>query len=206
MYLHFSTFAAAFADCDPSCFQLSDLASTVIMATPAKEKNMSSRLLTMKFMQRASASVSQSAPSTPDTRPHKRPRLSEPSFVSHPSPSAQSSASSDQQRAQEVFAEEDRKRQAVLDRQADEAGDTKWALEGAKASPLRGLRVVSAGYTAIDSGRSARVEEEVDADVVELEEVRPRLSGRKSFGKFNRALEVRMPWIRIQQATRAALH
>lgn len=162
---------------------------TITMATPAKEKNMSSRLLTMKFMQRASASASQSAPSTPDQRPSKRPRLSEPFLYAQPSQSAQSSVSADQQRVQEALAEEDRKRQVALDRQAADAGDTKWSLEGATESPLRGLRVVSAGYTAIDTGRSARDAIYVGEEEEETE-ARPRLSGRKSFGKFNKVLEV----------------
>lgn len=143
---------------------------------------MSSRLLTMKFMQRSAASsASQSAPSTPESRPAKRPRLSEPS-------NRLSSGPSDQQKIQDALAEEDRKRQQVLDRQAADAGDTKWRLSSSSAVKTKVLNVISAGYSQIDMSRNAdNRQEEVDS---EDESPARTSSGRKSFGRFNKTLEV----------------
>lgn len=72
--------------------------------------------------------------------------------------------------------EEEQKRQKALERLAEEAGETKWVLStvngGAEAGKT-GLRVAKAGYSDIDQ----------DAWT-------PAGLGRRSFGKFNKELEV----------------
>jgi len=91
---------------------------------------------------------------------------------------------------QVAMAAEELKRTQALERHAVEAGDTKWILNiadsptGAASTPLK---IVHAGYIAIDSPAAHDNLEDTD-DV--NEEVRPRLPGRRSFGKFNRVLEV----------------
>lgn len=85
---------------------------------------------------------------------------------------------------------EEAKRQAALDRQGAEAGDTRWVLsfedqKGSIAAPRLAIRVVQAGYAHLDvpqiNGRS--IEEESG-------EEKPAMVGRRSFGKFNKVLEV----------------
>ncbi|KAK3075289.1 hypothetical protein LTS18_014067 [Coniosporium uncinatum] len=138
---------------------------------------MSSRLLTMKFMQRGSPSStpnstpSRSAPATPaDGPPAKRQRLSN---------GTASSASV----VQKALEEEERKRQEALDRLANEAGETKWVLSFAE--PARrtngavndaGLRVVQAGFGDIDAAPNYESDEE--------EEKSKQVSGRWRFGGF----------------------
>jgi len=80
--------------------------------------------------------------------------------------------------------EEEAKRERAIERLAEEVGETKWILstvdgdEGEEPDSLgqRGgmLRVTNAGYADIDS-----------------EPWRPAEAGRRSFGKFNKELEVR---------------
>lgn len=110
----------------------------------------------MKFMQRAAAAKSTSTPSTPtaasdDERPSKRLRTGERS-----SPSAPKTPGYvvDQKAAQAALDEEDRKRQAAMDRMAERLGDSHWVLDTAKlpashnqATPLR---VVQIGFSEID--------------------------------------------------------
>lgn len=145
------------------------------------EKSASSRLLTMKFMQRSTAASSQSAPSTPGARPAKRQRMSDVSMQ----------RDADAEAVQVALAAEELKRTQALERHAVEAGDTKWTLNLTDASSnteTTPLKVVSAGYIAIDSPLA----QERDISVGDEDEgtVRPRLIGRRSFGKFNRVFEV----------------
>lgn len=149
---------------------------------------MSSRLLTMKFMQRAAASGPQSAPVTPESRPSKRPRLSEPV-----------NRIADQERIQEALAAEELKRQLALDRQAADAGDTKWELDLLQTPGTNSLNVISAGYTVIDSPRTRNTAPEDDEEEV-VPEIEAGTIGRRSFGRFNKVIEVRygqnswVPW------------
>lgn len=153
-------------------------------------KAMSSRLLTMKFMQRAAASSPLSSPSTPDRTSAKRQKLS-----SDASPLApfDINALADQRAIETALASEEAKRQIALDKQALEAGDTRWVLNfeqnGSKESgQQRGnLRIQKSSFAAID--RNAAVtpktvprEEEISDNAI--------IAGRRSFGKFNRKLEV----------------
>ncbi|KAL6234880.1 hypothetical protein BDW75DRAFT_155831 [Aspergillus navahoensis] len=92
------------------------------------EKNMSSRLLTMKFMQRAAASAatkeaaqSASGSGSTDSTPKKR-RVS----AVDGSPAA---SSSDMEAISAALAEEEDRRREAISRQAAEAGETEWVLE-----------------------------------------------------------------------------
>ncbi|KAI4733273.1 hypothetical protein E4T50_16171 [Aureobasidium sp. EXF-12298] len=136
-------------------------------------KNMSSRLLNMKFMQRASASTP-TTPTTPDgTRPSKRIKTE--------------AVDPDVRAFQEAAAAEEAKKNAFIERAAAEAGETKWVLsvsddKSETAGP--GLRIVEAGYGAIDSGAPIP-----ESDDDEEEEQSAGMAGRRSFGKFNKAVE-----------------
>jgi hypothetical protein len=77
---------------------------------------------------------------------------------------------------QSVLDEDEQKRQKALERLSEEAGETKWVLSTmnkvAEVATV-GLRVAKAGYSDIDQ----------DA-------WKPASVGRRSFGKFNKELEV----------------
>ncbi|KAK4565880.1 hypothetical protein LTR86_003729 [Recurvomyces mirabilis] len=155
------------------------------MAESTKQpKAMSSRLATMKFMQRASASPS-STPSTPSDPPSKRQRLSNGTFNSIPSSAAQREA----RLVEEAIAAEAKKREDALEREAADRGESKWYLSykqpntpGAESV----LKVVSAGYSSLDGAGTTRGE---DSDEELVEQARPKFVGRKSFGKFNKTVE-----------------
>ncbi|KAF2483459.1 hypothetical protein BDY17DRAFT_147921 [Neohortaea acidophila] len=155
------------------------------MAQPNKQaKSMSSRLMNMKFMQRSSASPSQ----TPSTRslepPAKRQRLSNGTVHSTPSTTPRSRAEGSEGEA--------------LTGTASPVGgtpitshldETEWYLSVKKQEPTAQqtpLRIVSAGYSALDAADSAVPVKDEDDQVPST-----RMHGRRSFGKFNRRLEVR---------------
>ncbi|KAF2672969.1 hypothetical protein BT63DRAFT_421170 [Microthyrium microscopicum] len=100
---------------------------------------MSSRLLTMKFMQRAAASSTDSPPS-------KRQRMSNGS-------SAPRHSTSDLKTMNDALAEEETKREQALERQAAEKGETKWVLsiQQADATPATALSIATAGFADIDA-------------------------------------------------------
>src|ERR1700753_1054468 len=89
-------------------------------------KTASARLLTMKFMQRAAASAP-SAPSTPRSEVDNSAKRRK---VSH----AESGTPADGQlfdraAVQAAMEEEERKRQAAIEKQAAELGDSRWVLD-----------------------------------------------------------------------------
>lgn len=95
---------------------------------------------------------------------------------------------------QAAVAAEEAKREEALERQAAEAGETKWFLSfrpeerdgGSRHGHTNGdgrLRVMSASYSGLDRDS---VSAEWDEGVVRP----PAVVGRRSFGRFNRALEV----------------
>lgn len=146
------------------------------MATPTQSpKTMSDRLLTMKFMQRASASR---GPPTGDERPAKRSRLSN---QSTPASSPRTDASA----VQAAVAAEEQKRTAALEREAYDRGETKWYLSvHTPEQPLAKapLHIVSAGFSMLDPGVTVG---ETSSD----EEADARgggeglgMAGRKNFG------------------------
>lgn len=143
------------------------------------EKTMSSRLLTMKFMQRAAAS-SPSQPSTPASQspsqpPAKRQRVS-------PSTSTPATPFSDHHAIQAALDAEEAKRSEALEKIAAERGETKWILsyvnEG-KGARRAAFTVTKAGYGDIDA------DEKVPPD----EMGKWGMNGRRSFGKFNKEIE-----------------
>jgi len=91
-----------------------------------------------------------------------------------------------------AIAEEEAKRQAALEKQGAEAGDTRWVLsfedqKAAAAPQPLALRVVSAGYASIDMTVFGALKTMEDED---SSEDRPVVIGRRSFGRFNKRLEV----------------
>ncbi|KAH0547831.1 hypothetical protein FGG08_000088 [Glutinoglossum americanum] len=134
-------------------------------------KTMSSRLLSMKFMRRASASAS---PITPDEPSPKRQKLSPPASPASPSSNPQTS-----QAAKEV-----------LDRLAAEAGETHWVLsfqeDRGETSNHKGLYVVGTSFAGLDDPKAS----ELRCDEQDGQGWRSNsIVGRKSFGNFTRALK-----------------
>ncbi len=156
-------------------------------STPSSApKTMSSRLLTMKFMQRAAhSSPTSSAPSTPSEPTPKRRRTDSASTPSR----VNVDSLADRTAIQAALADEEAKREAALEKQATEAGDTRLVLsfdevKSLVAAPTLALRIVPAGFANLDASPSKiKIEDEGVEDA-------PSMVGRRSFGKFNRALEV----------------
>ncbi len=122
---------------------------------PTPPKSMSSRLLTMKFMQRAAASSPTTSPSPDEPSPKRRRTDSNSSTPSR----INVDSLADRTAVLAALASEESKRQAALEKQAAEAGDTRWVLSFedqrlvAASSPLA-LRIVQAGFANIDSSSS----------------------------------------------------
>lgn len=135
-------------------------------------------------MQRSGPSPS-SSPSTPNEPSSKRQRTSNGSYNSTPS----STPRADAQRLEEALASEDRKRKEAVEREGAGRGETKWYLsfqERPVAQQETPLRIVSAGYSALDAAGRERSSEDEEQD-----NARPQMQGRRSFGKFNTKIEVR---------------
>jgi hypothetical protein len=125
-----------------------------------------------QFMQRAAASAS---PVTPDESSPKRQK--------HSSPASPATPSSD---LQSVPAP-----QEVLDRQAAEAGETRWALsfleDGSVTGSHKGLRVVGTSFAGLDDPKAGGLEnEEQDGQAWRSNSI----VGRKSFGNFKPTMKV----------------
>lgn len=137
-------------------------------------------------MQRAVASSpttkSDQSPSEPSS---KRRRTGEHSYATD--------QSADLRAIQEAVAAEELKRTQALERQATEAGDTKWVLDIKGSPPYRGgatFNVVNAGYGVIDTSiLAAQIDGDDDDDDNSI--LTAHHSGRKSFGDFGKALQVR---------------
>lgn len=142
----------------------------------------------MKFMQRAAASSPIVIPSTSDQPPPKRQRTGD----STP-PSLDSGSIADKRAVQAALAVEEAKRQIALERQAADAGDTRWVLTfkpDPKTPHIQGnaaIRVVETGFAAIDYALPVQITSTEGQDV---NSDRPLSIGRRSFGKFNRNIEV----------------
>jgi hypothetical protein len=143
----------------------------------------------MKFMQRAAAaSPTPSTPTTPDEPSPKR-RKKDSDSSSRPKVNVDQLA--DQRAVQAAIAAEEAKRQAALERQGAELGDTRWVLsfedqKGAMAAPKLAIRVVQAGYANLDVPPANNKSVEEDSQWEE----KPVMVGRRSFGRFNKVLEV----------------
>jgi hypothetical protein len=148
----------------------------------------------MKFMQRAAAS-SPASPSSPaaDEPPSKRLKKNSDS----PSrPAVDINTLADQKAIQAALDAEEAKRQAALERQAAEAGDTRWVLsfEGQNSlqvAPKPALRVVQAGYASLDVPLPSHFK----STEVEDSDESSAMIGRRSFGKFNQTQEVMSSFI-----------
>lgn len=122
-------------------------------------------------MQRAAASTPPSTPQsqlrTPNNPPSKRQKVSAaPSTATPPS---------DLQLLQAALTEEEGKREKAIERLAEEAGETRWVLStvNEQGNGVGGLQIATAGYSDIDQ-----------------EAWGPTMVGRRSFGNFNKGLEV----------------
>jgi hypothetical protein len=123
------------------------------MAPTATPKNMSNRLMTMKFMQRGAASAPSSAATTPET--HNEGSAKRRKTAHKHTPEAKPLY--DEKAVQAALEEEERKRQAAIAKRAQELGDEHWVLNGAKLSSFDTkqhvtLNVVHVGFAQIDSG------------------------------------------------------
>ncbi|KAK4190446.1 hypothetical protein QBC35DRAFT_490389 [Podospora australis] len=132
------------------------LASLPSMAKQSTPKTMSSRLMTMKFMQRGAAAA---AAATPEAASPATPKSEEPSsskrrkFSHAPSSVASTPATPlyDQKAIQEALEEEEKKRLAAVEKRAAELGDSHWVLPGVSAKPKsKPLNVVQVGFAQID--------------------------------------------------------
>ncbi|KAL3463661.1 hypothetical protein BJX64DRAFT_115250 [Aspergillus heterothallicus] len=119
-------------------------------STPKAEKNMSSRLLTMKFMQRAAASSAAKESSQPESASNSQASTPKKRRVS-PSPAGSPSATrpSDMEAISAAIAEEEEKRREAIARQAAEAGESEWFIDydGADSAQYAQPPVVLADYS-----------------------------------------------------------
>jgi hypothetical protein len=103
--------------------------------------------------------------------------------------SSPSTPHSEARAIQEAIASEERKRAEALEREAADRGETKWYLSFREPQVSESpLRVVSAGYSALDAGTMKTSLEEDEEDEAGFR--KPIVTGRRSFGKFNRKIEV----------------
>ncbi|KAI8947630.1 hypothetical protein F4801DRAFT_559793 [Xylaria longipes] len=121
------------------------------MASPGTPKTMSSRLLTMKFMQRAAASTP-STPSTPPSNDQSNKRRK----VSHNStPQENVDTLVNQAAIQAAIAEEEKKVESALLKRAEELGDAHWVLDvtpqATGHTARTPLNVIQVGFAQIDS-------------------------------------------------------
>ncbi|KAI9667186.1 MAG: hypothetical protein M1831_001363 [Alyxoria varia] len=137
---------------------------------------MSSRLLGMKFMQRATPSTGRGSEEMLDEPAGKRQKLGNECADESQQTSHFSRASN----------EDDINRRKVLDRQAEEAGDTKWILnQYSDQLQLLEISVLHAAWTLVDSQFMVN-------DLTESPQAQGQVNpGRKSFGQFNKNLESR---------------
>lgn len=143
----------------------------------------------MKFMQRAAASTPTTSSPTPDEPSPKRQKTNSDSPI-RPKLSVDSLA--DRSAIQAALDAEEAKRQAALDKQAVEAGDTRWVLSFEDQEKLArvangGLRIIQTGFASLDVPTPQQIKPMDDDDFGD----RPAIVGRRSFAKFNKALEVR---------------
>ncbi|KAI0434068.1 hypothetical protein F5Y09DRAFT_4810 [Xylaria sp. FL1042] len=129
------------------------------MASPGTPKTMSSRLLTMKFMQRAAAASPPSTPSTPTSNDQSNKRRK----VAHnTTPHQDVDTLVNQAAIQAAIAEEEKKVESALLKRAEELGDARWVLnvpEQAKGHTAQApLNVVRVGFAQIDSSDSVQNE------------------------------------------------
>ncbi|KAF2826622.1 hypothetical protein CC86DRAFT_322170 [Ophiobolus disseminans] len=152
-------------------------------------KTMSSRLMTMKFMQRSASKATASSPSTPNGPPSKKVRLS--SGRSAPG----TPGTPDHVILQSALEAEEKKRQEALDKAAQHTGETKWVLSF--HDPLDGkrqeaLQVRQAGFAEIDAdGDSSNDEEEAHPS---------RKTMRKTYGSGVKRKEKPVVFVKTEES------
>ncbi|KAH6624652.1 hypothetical protein B0J18DRAFT_185226 [Chaetomium sp. MPI-SDFR-AT-0129] len=168
------------------------------MAKQATPKTMSSRLMTMKFMQRGAAAAAAAATSsTPTTSnsPVNTPSNDGPTKRRKVSHTASTSAAGspattplfDQQAIKAALEQEEKRNRAAIEKRAAELGDSHWVLEGATSAPPRIARpllnVVPIGFAQIDGSTAAAAsgQDGYDDDPFDMGGV----SGRPQFQRFN---------------------
>lgn len=149
--------------------------------------------MTMRFMQRgaaaaaaAAAAAGASTPNSPAT-PASDDGSAKRRKVTH-TPSATGSPAAplfDQQAIQAALEEEEKKRQAAIEKRAAELGDSHWVLEGASALPRVGsrppLNVVQVGFAQIDyAGASGGGDDPFELGSVPLQAQFRRFNMKKS--------------------------
>lgn len=126
------------------------------MASSSTPKTMSSRLLTMKFMQRAAA-ASPSSPSSPTpSTPLPNDQSNKRRKVAHDAaPQQNVEALVNQAAIQAAIAEEEKKVEHALLKRAEELGDARWVLDISGQAKDRTaqtpLNVIQVGFAQIDS-------------------------------------------------------
>lgn len=158
---------------------------SVPKATP---KAMSSRLLTMKFMQRAAAS-SPTTPASPEQqRSAKRQKQSADDAQTEVDVDVNSLV--DKRAIQAAISEEERIREAALDRAAEQAGDERWYLDYEARDHIapteQPLQITYVGWAYIDRIQSGETDVGVDdGDLIS--------NGRRTYGNYKREVEVFIP-------------
>ncbi|KAI1878202.1 uncharacterized protein JN550_000384 [Neoarthrinium moseri] len=165
------------------------------MAAQTPPKGMSSRLLTMKFMQRAAASTSSpaSSPSTPksDESSSKRRKISHATPTTTKDEQLEVQSLVDQKAIQAALEEGERKREEALVKHAAELGDARWVLNVSENTSSSGsqaqrpLQIVQVGYAQIDAPDAS--EDRASSDEDPLGRVQP--IRRYNMGKKKGAIE-----------------
>lgn len=141
----------------------------------------SNRLLNMKFMQRAAAAASP-APSgvsqSEDERPSKRVKTESRSSTGTPQGKSPLFDEKAAQAAQAAILAEERKREALIERQAEKLGDAYWKFDPAKlpkSNQQRGvpLKIVHIGFSEIDQ-RNALDAAQPEMDGPSFQSYRPK--------------------------------
>lgn len=145
-------------------------------------------------MQRAAASSPQTPHETPPEPPNKRQKLA------NVSPGSAKGASSMILPSNETT--ENQKLEQTLARLAAEAGDEKWTLNSdstsnRSVSSKYDIHITNVGYNTIDFEEPSNERRKENFEP-SLPSPKPRFFGRKSFGKFNKKIEV-SPYSKLQE-------
>ena len=144
----------------------SQLPSMPKQATP--KTTISSRLMTMKFMQRAAAAAATASDTSSPATPQSDGGTAKRRKVGHTPSDAGSPVTPlfDQQAIKAVLEEEEKKRQAAIEKRAAELGDSHWVLEETPVLPKRSARpmlnVLQVSFAQIDKAASSGADNDDD--------------------------------------------
>lgn len=115
----------------------------------------------MKFMQRAAAAASPTSPNTPssdDGHNSKRRKTGGRSSLGGDPETPRYIV--DQKATQAALDEEERRRQALIEKQAEQLGDGHWVLDASRLPKpkFEGCKVVQVGFSQIDAGNDSEDE------------------------------------------------